>query len=300
MAIFCCGLLAGCGESEFAPYTDGPGVEPVNPFLEAKVGQEETFEILTWNIETFAKNGSVTVEYVVQAIEALDPDVIALQEISSVTRFDELVAALDGWSGYRANSSYADINLAYVWKEAALSDVTVREVYSIGDHHPLPRTPLVLECEFNNIPLVIINNHLKAMSGQDNEDRRRLGSECLDTYIADSRGDERVILVGDLNDLLSDSEADNVFQVFLDAPDQYRFVDMEIAQGGSVNWSFPGWPSHLDHILITNELFADFSNEGSEVSTLRLDRYLTNGFSTYDQEISDHRPVYMKLNFVTP
>ena len=62
-------------------------------------------------------------------------------------------------------------------------------------------------------------------------------------------------MLGDLNDDLADDQQDNVFITFIDSPEAYRFTDMEIAEGPEYNWSYPTWPSHLDHILITNELF---------------------------------------------
>ena len=71
---------------------------------------------------------------------------------------------------------------------------------------------------------------------------------------------------------------------------------MHIAEGPSSDWSFPGWPSHLDHILITNEVF-DNSNQNF-VFTFKIDDYLDGGWSTYDYYISDHRPVNINLSFV--
>ena len=73
----------------------------------------------------------------------------------------------------------------------------------------------------------------------------------------------------------------------------YYFSDMHIAEGPSSDWSFPGWPSHLDHILITNELF----NSNYIVSTLKLDDYMIGGWGKYDADISDHRPVGVRLEF---
>ena len=70
---------------------------------------------------------------------------------------------------------------------------------------------------------------------------------------------------------------------------------IEIAQGHSSEWSFPNWPSHLDHILITDELFDGLNN--SEVQTIKIDEYLDGGWNEYDQNISDHRPVAIKFNF---
>ena len=46
-------------------------------------GTDSTFEILTWNIEWFPKNGQATVGYVTEIIEALDVDVLAIQEVDN-------------------------------------------------------------------------------------------------------------------------------------------------------------------------------------------------------------------------
>ena len=67
------------------------------------------------------------------------------------------------------------------------------------------------------------------------------------------------------------------FKNFIDDDTNYLFADMLIAQGNSMNWSYPTWPSHLDHILITNELFADFQNFNSHVSVIRIDNYMGGG-----------------------
>ena len=89
----------------------------------------------------------------------------------------------------------------------------------------------------------------------------------------------------------------NVFQNFINDSTNYKFVDMDIAHSSSSNWSYPSWPSHLDHILITNELFDEFENEGSSVQTIRLEEYFDNGWTEYENYISDHRPVGLRLKF---
>ena len=65
----------------------------------------------------------------------------------------------------------------------------------------------------------------------------------------------------------------NVFDIFIKDDGNYQFVDMGIAFGSSENWSYPTWPSHLDHILISNELFDDFENPGSKVETIHIENY---------------------------
>jgi len=68
---------------------------------------------------------------------------------------------------------------------------------------------------------------------------------------------------------------------------------MEIANGSTSDWSYPTWPSHLDHILITNELFNNL--DSGDIQTIKIDQYLNGGWSEYDYNISDHRPVFMRL-----
>ena len=84
---------------------------------------------------------------------------------------------------------------------------------------------------------------------------------------------------------------------FINDAENYLFVDKNIAAGSSTNWSYPSRPSHLDHILITNELFDEFANTESSVETIRVEEKLDEGWSEYKNYISDHRPVGLRLKF---
>ena len=59
----------------------------------------------------------------------------------------------------------------------------------------------------------------------------------------------------------------------------------------------PTWPSHIDHILITDELFGVFANSASVIKTLLIENYMEGGWNEYAVKISDHRPVALKLAF---
>jgi len=96
--------------------------------------------------------------------------------------------------------------------------------------------------------------------------------------------------------VLEDKASNNVFQNIIDDTDNFLFADMIIAQQSNTNWSFPSWPSHLDHILLSNELIDDFTNSYNNVQTILIDNYFANGFNAYDNCISDHRPVAIKLH----
>ncbi len=262
-------------------------------------GTDSTLDVITWNIEHFPKNGQTTMNYVTQIVEALDADVIALQEISEEIWLDQLVENLDGWEGYYAYDQY--VGLAYIYRTAVIEDVDVFEIYT-NKNRELPRAPLVMEMNYAGEHYVIINNHFKCCGDGymdindpwDEETRRFDASNLIDEYIVDHYSNDKVILLGDLNDVLTDSPANNVFEVFIDEPDNYFFVDMGIAEGSNSNWSYPTWPSHIDHILITNNLFEEYGNLGSAVETIKLDDYFSSWYG-YDNNVSDHRPVGVKI-----
>jgi hypothetical protein len=154
-----------------------------------------------------------------------------------------------------------------------------------------------------NERFIIINNHFKccgdgilnSSNPDDEETRRYNASNLLKDYIDTNFPNENTIVLGDLNDILSDDEENNVFQMFLDDSENYLFADYEIALGNESEWSYPSWPSHIDHILITNELYDLFESWGSVIQTIKIDEYLTGGWEEYDENISDHRPLGLKL-----
>ncbi len=265
-------------------------------------GTQETFEVMTWNIEHFPKNGQTTVNYVSEIIEALDVDIIAIQEVENINYFEQMVGGLSNYSGHLESSWFA--GLAYIYKPEVILINDIYEIYTTSQYwNAFPRAPMVMDLYYLNNRIIIINNHLKCCGdgilditdSNDQETRRYTANLLLKEFIDENFPEENVILLGDLNDDLTDNPQNNVFQMFLNDPENYVFTDFGIASGSSSNWSYPNWPSHLDHILITNELFDEFEDNESEISTIKIDDFLPNGWSEYDANISDHRPVALKL-----
>lgn len=265
-------------------------------------GTEASLEIMTWNIEHFPKNGQTTVNYVIDIIEALDVDILAIQEVEDVNYFEQMIDGLSSYDGYLESVWFA--GLAYIYKPDVIQINSIYEIYTSSEYwNYFPRAPMVMDLNFMNQRFIIINNHLKCCGDgrldlnitNDEETRRYFASNLLKEYIDINFNDEKVIILGDLNDILSDDPQDNVFQMILDDYDNYLFADFEIATGNNSEWSYPTWPSHLDHILITNELFYTFENTSSDIQTIKIDEYLTGGWLEYDENVSDHRPVAIKL-----
>jgi len=269
------------------------------------IGTNSIFDIITWNIENFPKQDETTVNYLAELIDTMNVDIVAMQEIGDEYYFNQLVAQLDGWSGFRTSGTWG---LAFIYKSELVIN-RIEEIQSL-DNYNLTRTPLLIEIEWGGEIIYIINNHYKCCGNgtiedeYDDEEYRRLQSCILTkTYIDSNLGGENVILVGDLNDELSDPDSANVFINFINDRDNYLFVDENIANGSSNNFSWPGWhqstyePAHLDHILITNELFDEFANTASSVQTIRIEETLDDGWNEYEKYISDHRPVGLSLKF---
>ena len=222
----------------------------------------------------------------------MDVDIIALQEIwgSGVsTSFDNLKKKLDGWDGYRKSSG-----LAYLYK----TKIIINSISEINELNDIIRTPYMLSVNIGGQNIFILNNHLRAnYNGNWDEFERREALEKLEKYISNNLLEDNVIILGDLNDELHENENNNVFQDIINDNNNYKFVDMNIAHGSSANWSYPMWPSHLDHIIITNELFDEFENAGSIVQTIHVDDYFEGGWNEYKNYVSDHRPVGFRLKF---
>jgi endonuclease/exonuclease/phosphatase family metal-dependent hydrolase len=263
-------------------------------------GTDSTFEVVSWNIEWFPKNGQATADSVKTILQSLAADVYALQEIDDTTLLKQVVSTIPGYACHFKSSYYG--GLAYVYNTNTVQVNAKYEIYTSQPYwNAFPRSPQVLELTFNNEEYVIIDNHLKCCGDgvldlndtSDEENRRLMAVNLLKTYMDNIFSNDKVIVVGDWNDILTDPTANNIFNSFLNGSD-YLFTDFPIALGSSANFSFPTWPSHLDHILISDELFADFSKPNSMISCIRIDDYMSS-WNAYDNNISDHRPVGLKL-----
>lgn len=254
-------------------------------------GTSQSLDIMTLNAGGFPRDGYTSIVAVASLIKAIDPDAVALQEIKTESDFKRLVRLMDGWTGYFNPANEGEWNLAFLFKSAET------EVYPssamllfTGDSWSFPRAPYEIRLKHKPAgqDLYLINLHLKCCSGTDNENSRKSASQKLKEYLDASRPGSRVVVLGDFNDdIISAAESENPFLNFVNAPAGYHFADMPVAKGSALWWSYPSYPSHIDHILITDELF------GSLDTT-----YVIKAgpcYPDYETKISDHRPVAVRL-----
>ena len=119
-------------------------------------GSDTTFDVATWNIEWFPKNGQQTVNFVSDIIQSLECDIIAFQEIDEKDTFDLMIEGLPNYTSFTENSMWNDSHgLAYVYRNDLVTindvyDIYVDEIY----HQIFMRSPMVLDIYFENIYLI--------------------------------------------------------------------------------------------------------------------------------------------------
>jgi hypothetical protein len=265
-------------------------------------GSDSTLDIMTWNIEAFPKAGQNTMDSVRKIVEALDMDIIGVQEINDTNAFKAMMLTINGYSGF-AKLNYL-VGLGFIYKTSSIQINSIYEIFTAPQYwNNFPRAPIVMDMNYMNERYILIVNHLKCcgdgfidLGNTNDEENRRLESVILlKEYIDQNFPTLKTIVLGDLNDLITDQPNSNVFQPILNDPSNYSFADNAIALGPSSNWSYPTWPSHLDHFIITNELFYETQNNGSYVQTLKLESEFAAGWPSYEAIVSDHRPVAMKI-----
>ncbi len=264
---------------------DDPVIDP---------SENEDFEMLTWNIENFPKEGFTTINSVKNIIRDLNVDLIAVQEIADVNSFEQLLDSLQGWNGFLSNDqyssgSYQKTGILYKSSFINIPASSVKNIFT-DNGYAFPRPPLTAYVEITDLDSIkydfqIIVVHLKALGGQDNEDRRRAACEQLEDYVKmqiSSGADPDIIILGDWNDELDDPTDENVFETFLKLQNNYRFLTQSLNQVSYISQNFN---SLIDHILITGDSFKEYGNGQTSV------QYLDSQYSGYVSNVSDHRPV---------
>lgn len=254
-------------------------------------GKSSSVEIVTVNLQGYPKAGEKTEKVVKDLIKKMNPDVIAMQEVSSKADFLNLVGDLTDWEGVFYTIDESPWNLAYLYKtsEIELNESRTRVILT-EDSYAFPRPPFEIYVTHKqlNIGFYLINIHLKCCGGTDNMDRRRDASQKLDNYIKSQRANDPVVLLGDFNDVISGSTpATNVFYNLVSSTSEYLFTDMSVALSGPGYWSYPSYPSHIDHIMVTNELFGNVDTAMVPMPDKCYQQYWIN--------ISDHRPVELVI-----
>lgn len=252
--------------------------------------------VMSWNIENFPKSGHNTIDHASDLIHSLEPDIVGLQEMPSDITSEALTILSEKLNLYDFVIEENEVmSTLFFYKENSnLEFISATEIYN--NDYDFPRSPLILTMLWNGDSLYIINNHFKCCDDDGDFERRQQAGIKLHEYVANNLSNKKVIIIGDLNDSLTDTESENAFTIFLEDQTNYIIADMNIAQGHSDYWSYPGYPSHIDHIFLSTELSASFNKESSTIETVLIDLNF-NSWDDYDAMVSDHRPILIRLSY---
>lgn len=268
----------------------GDGDADLDADVDAPPADREPLRIVTWNIENFPSSPT-TAERVASLVPQIEADVVGVEEIKDVEAFVALIQSMPGYDGTYANPPGQDTTVGLIVRSARVR-MAEEEVLFRANSYVFPRPPLAVQLEALgeggrvDFDFTIVVVHLKAQLDAESQSRRREACGMLDAWVSErlaADGEHDIVLVGDWNDEVTDTGANNVFQVFLDQPEQYTVLTLPEARNGQ--FTYIPFQSFIDHVIVTADALDDYGQGTTEV--LELERTVPN----YAATVSDHRPV---------
>lgn len=266
------------------------------------VSRDETFEVVTWNIEWFgdAGNGPDNDEQqlsnVIEVIREIDAEIYAFQEIADQSDFATLLDSLNEYGGFVADFSQSQ-RTAFLFKRANIDSLDSGEITSglTRSNWANGRYPLFFHfnATINGITqeMYAYNIHAKAFDDESSYNQREAASRELKGYLDNERSDDKVIFLGDYNDTSTGSITsgqESPYKNFVD-DDEYTVITQSLEERGFGSQSIG---SFIDHITITSELSDEYI-----AGTERVEN--TNYIGSYLSSTSDHYPIWTRFQFET-
>lgn len=299
-------LPIACGGADEELVSLEPVEEVSEPLVSVPArGTSSTLDIGEWNIEFFGStangptNEALQLSNVHDVILGTDLDIWGLEEVVSVTQFNQLISQLPGYAGLLASDPsvtsgstfYASTEqkVAVLYKTSVATVKSAKLILTDHDFDFAGRPPLEVSMTVNvngtTSSLVLIVLHAKAFSDTAGFTRRLNGSIALKSYLDSAHPTDRVIVVGDYNDDVDVSITAgqlSPYKNFVDDAADYFFPTKALSDAGQS--STVSFPDVIDHHLITNELVP--LHQPGSAQIYRVDQFI----SSYSTTTSDHFP----------
>jgi endonuclease/exonuclease/phosphatase family metal-dependent hydrolase len=274
----------------------GPDGWPApNGDLVPPVGSAATLDVATWNLENFPK-AARSIALAADLIASLDLDVIVVEEVASITAWDELVARLPDHGGVLSShrygpDSYQKIGVLY---REDLVTASPPELLFTTEGYTFPRPPLVVHLTVDGAATIdVIGVHLKAGTTPEDRSRRAAAVNRLDTWMrdrVDTGAEDELILLGDFNATLDPARPDlaEVWPPLVGAPARYTVHTIPLEARGEASYLPAG--ILLDHIVTTAGLAAEVGGREAVIPDL------ATLVPRYDADLTDHLPVVLSLS----
>jgi endonuclease/exonuclease/phosphatase family metal-dependent hydrolase len=257
------------------------------------LGDANTFEFGTWNIENFPKSDRA-VEIASEVVKDTEVDLMAFEEVASEVAFQQLLDELPGFSAVLSPHQYGRNEyqkLAFIYRESDL-ELVDWELLFVKQSYNFPRPPLQAHFKIKTgsragQDIYMIAVHLKATTEDDSLQRREAANKTLEAYVADlihRVPGAQVALLGDFNERVTWPAGLNVFKPWTDKPESYTFQTKPLALAGEYTFISPSRPM-LDHMISTRNL---------ELNPITIPK-LETMIPSYRNLVSDHLPVMARL-----
>ena len=321
---------SGGGSSPTDPENDNGGGDNTNPYEfpnAVEYGLSNQVEIVTWNIRQFPQHSS-TKDYVKNLLEKWNADIYFLQEIRSESELISMVDNMPNYS-YVVDDESGNLGFALVyknqyvtfnsknelWADTANNDDGDSDYYNNAAYQFADRPPMENYLTWSDgtktLNLYLIGIHYKccgddsynANDSGDETTRRHRASLLLTEYILNNRSSDNVVVLGDFNNVGSQSISNPTLSPFtdptnFDSASSFKLTDLNILQGPAGGYSWQGWSSsysasHLDHIIINQSMFTMDATSTSNVISVPAEVGISN--NNVDGKISDHQPVMYRF-----
>lgn len=249
--------------------------------------------VVTWNLQWFLDPTRGPTDDARQlagaraTLDALAPDLLALQELSSTAALEAL---LDGTPlRTAAITSFEWPQQVAVACSDRLQPIASRVLEALRS---AGRAPLEVELldRATGARVVVIAVHAKAYADAEAWRERRALAEGLHAHVQARWPDQPVIVLGDLNDELTRSIVDGAPSPYASFVSDPRWATPTAAleradPGGSV----------LDHVIVSDELAARLAASSAERLALPA-----LGVESSASAVSDHAPIRVVLDAVDP
>lgn len=247
------------------------------------IGRAATIDILCWNIRQFPSTGT-TVQSVAAVLTALDVDVVAVAEIREDAAWADLLSRLPDWQGFLGKGD-GYIKMGLLWRPARVNVGGVTTLFD-GDYD-FPRPPIVATVTHGAASMTLINVHLKAGRNAGDAERRANSNDKLQAYLS-GRGNSESLICGDFNEDLDNNYAAEVYAPWLAAPQTYRILTSSLDHAGTATY-LPG-RIMFDQMISTASLDGELGSEKPFIPAL------DKQFKDYEDELSDHLPVAIRVD----
>ncbi|APD07669.1 hypothetical protein UJ101_02168 [Flavobacteriaceae bacterium UJ101] len=265
-----------------------------------------------------------------QIITDLNADIYTVEEIADPTLFTQLVSELEGYdfvlsdaTSYPNDTEGVKQQVGFIYNTTTITPKSTKVLlesihpyYNGGDASSLNDFPSDDKTRFfasGRLPFLMTADvtidgtteeidfvalHARANSGsapQERYDMRKFDVEVLkdslDTYYAD----RNVIISGDFNDDVDVTVADistttTSYDDYIQDPSNYTVLSATLSEAGYRSYVFR--ENMIDHIMVTDELAAQYIDESTRVHYEFYD-------ASYSRTVSDHFPVSARMALKT-